>query len=51
MAAQVRTNKKAAEIFTKIMGTPSYMIDKKTKKQKEIDRILTMQNSMHTTYR
>jgi hypothetical protein len=51
MAAQVRTDKKAAEVFKKIMGTPAYMVDRKTKRQKEIDRILSVQNSMHTTYR
>lgn len=51
VAAQIRTNKKAEQVYFKIMGVPAYMIDRKTKKQKEIDRILVAQSAMNTMYR
>lgn len=51
MAAMVMQNKKAIEIRNKVLGVQPFMVDKRTKKQKEIDRILTMQNSMKTLYR
>lgn len=51
MAVQIRTNKKATKVFYKLMGKPAFMEARKTKKEKAIDHMLTVQGFMNTLYK